>query len=147
MALWGVARLAEGIPGLREPIGIPTVATARWIAADRGRRLIFISNYTNAAEGYVRDFIDTEDGARNINLSFGFGRGYPKTRWIIRDGALTRSERVRLCRDREPAPHRVLVRAAIATSASTTSRSTGRSARACSRTSTRTKAQEWLHLL
>lgn len=88
MALWAVARLAEGIPGLREPIVIPTVATARWIAADRGRRLIFISNYTNAAEGYVRDFIDTEAGARNINLSFGFGRGYPKTRWIIRDGAL-----------------------------------------------------------
>jgi len=89
IALWIVARLAEGIPGLRAGIVIPTVATARWIAADRGRRLIFISNYTNNAEGYVRDFIDTEAGAKNINLSFGFGRGYPKTEWIVRDGAVT----------------------------------------------------------
>jgi len=89
MALWGVARLAEGIPRVYGPIVIPTVATARWIAADKGRRLIFISNYTNAAEGYVRDFIDTEAGAKNINLSFGFGRGYPKTRWIMKEGAIT----------------------------------------------------------
>jgi hypothetical protein len=87
--LWIVARLAEGIPGLHAPIEIPTVATARWIAADRGRRLVFISNYTNAADSYVRDFIDVEAGAKNINLSFGFGRGYPKTRWILDDGAIT----------------------------------------------------------
>jgi len=84
-----VVRLAEGIPRVYGPIVIPTVATARWIAADKGRRLIFISNYTNAAEGYVRDFIDTEAGAKNINLSFGFGRGYPKTRWIMKEGAIT----------------------------------------------------------
>jgi hypothetical protein len=89
VALWLVARLAEGVPWLRKAMDIPTVATARWIAADKGRRLIFISNYTNAAEPYVRDFIDCPDGARNINLSFGFGRGYPKTRWVVRDGALT----------------------------------------------------------
>jgi hypothetical protein len=89
MLLWLVARLAEGIPGLRAPIEIPTVATARWIAADRGRRLVFISNYTNSAEGYVRDFIDVTAGAKNINLSFGFGRGYPKTRWIVDAGAIT----------------------------------------------------------
>ena len=89
IALWLVARGAEGVPGLLAGIEIPTVATARWIAADGGRRLIFISNYTNAAEPYVRDFIDVEDGARNINLTFGFGKGYPKTRWITKDGALT----------------------------------------------------------
>jgi hypothetical protein len=89
LALWIVERAVEGFPRLRTPLTIPTVATARWIAADGGRRLIFISNYTNAAEGYVRDFIDTEDGAQNINLSFGFGRGYPKTRAIIHEGAIT----------------------------------------------------------
>lgn len=88
LAFWAVARLAEGLPRLRDPLDIPTVATARWIAADRGRRLIFISNYTNPAEGYVRDFIDTTAGAKNINLSFGFGRGYPPTRWIMGGGAL-----------------------------------------------------------
>lgn len=89
LSLWVVARIAEGVPWLKSAIDIPTVATARWIAADGGRRLIFISNYTNAAEPYVRDFIDVPDGARNINLSFGFGRGYPKTEWIVKRGALT----------------------------------------------------------
>ncbi len=88
-ALWLVAWLVQGIPRLRTPMEIPTVATARWIAADRGRRLIFISNYTNAAEAYVRDFIDFPTGARDINISFGFGRGYPKTHWIINGGAAT----------------------------------------------------------
>ena len=88
LALWIVARVAEGLPFLRLAINIPTVATARWIAADRGRRLIFISNYTNAAEPYVRDFIDIKNGAKRINLTFGFGRGYPKTEWVVDGGAL-----------------------------------------------------------
>ena len=88
LALWIVARYAEGIPGLTTGINIPTVATARWIAIDRGRRLVFISNFTNAAEPYVRDFIDIRNGAKRINLTFGFGRGYPRTDWIIGGGAL-----------------------------------------------------------
>lgn len=85
--LWLVRRLAEGIPGVRPPLHIPTVATARWIAMDGGRRLVFISNFTNDAEPYVRDFIDTHDGAKRINISFGFGGGYPKTEWIYKRGA------------------------------------------------------------
>jgi hypothetical protein len=92
LALWVIARVAEGVPGLPyigSGINIPIVATARWIAADRGRRLIFISNYTNEGVAYVRDFIETRGGAMRINLSFGFGRGYPKTEWIIYGGALT----------------------------------------------------------
>jgi len=89
LSMWIVARIAEGIPGLRGGIDIPTVATARWIAADKGRRLIFISNYTNSAEPYVRDFIDVPEGAQRINLTFGFGRGYPKTEWVVNGGALT----------------------------------------------------------
>jgi hypothetical protein len=89
LLMWIVARLAEGIPWVRDGIDIPTVATARWIAADKGRRLIFISNYTNSAEPYVRDFIDVHDGAQRINLTFGFGYGYPKTEWVVNRGALT----------------------------------------------------------
>lgn len=89
LAFWIIARAAEGVPvpGYWDGIDIPTVATARWIAGDRGRRLIFISNYTNAAEPYVRDFIDKDDGPRNINLSFGFGRGYPQLHRLVQGGA------------------------------------------------------------
>ncbi|MDQ3295974.1 MAG: hypothetical protein M3619_05290 [Myxococcota bacterium] len=89
IALWIVARAAEGVPRLfPKGINIPTVATARWVAIDRGRRLVFISNFTNAAEPYVRDFIDIRLGAMRINLSFGFGDGYPVTEWIVRRGAV-----------------------------------------------------------
>jgi hypothetical protein len=92
VSLWIIARVVEGVPGLpslRTGINIPTVATARWIVADRGRRVMFISNYTNDGVSYVRDFIETRPGAMRINLSFGFGLGFPKTRWIFKDGALT----------------------------------------------------------
>ena len=82
-------RIALGIVALYAPhITIPIVATARWLTIDGGRRLIFISNFTNLSEPYVRDFIDVHNGAKRINLLFGFGRGYPVTNWIISRGAL-----------------------------------------------------------
>ncbi|MBL9017731.1 MAG: hypothetical protein JNL83_26310 [Myxococcales bacterium] len=92
LAFWVVARVVEGVPGMYyvgSGIDIPTVATARWIVTDRGRRVMFISNFTNSAHGYIRDFIETRGGAMRINLSFGFGYGFPKTRWIVSGGALT----------------------------------------------------------
>jgi hypothetical protein len=92
LSLWVIARGVEGVPGipfLSSGISIPTVATARWIAADGGRRAIFISNFTNEGKAYVRDFIETTTGAMRINLTFGFGLGFPATRWVILDGALS----------------------------------------------------------
>lgn len=91
ISLWVIGRVFDGVPGIPyigTGIRIPTVATARWIAANGGRRLMFISNFTNAGDAYVRDFIETPAGAMRINLSFGFGHGYPPTEWIIRRGAL-----------------------------------------------------------
>lgn len=73
-------------------ITIPTVATARWIAADKGRRLVFISNYSNTANSYVRDFIDSRSSAKGINLLFGHGEGFPKTRMLLSGGALDNPE-------------------------------------------------------
>jgi hypothetical protein len=81
IALWIVAQYAPNIT-------IPTVATARWLAIDGGRRLVFISIFAKLSEPYVRDFIDISGGAKRINLLFGFGRGYPVTEWIISRGAL-----------------------------------------------------------
>ena len=75
-----------------------------------GRRLIFISNYTNDGVAYVRDFIETHGGAMRINLSFGFGHGFPKTEWIIKEGALTEPNAYLYALDREPAADAVLVR-------------------------------------
>lgn len=71
---------------------IPTIATARWVAADKGKRLLFISNFANTADSYVRDFIDHKGSAIGINLLFGHGRGFPKTKFFFLDGALKEPE-------------------------------------------------------
>jgi hypothetical protein len=47
--------------------------------------VIFASNYDDSQESYMDDFIDRL--AWGINLVFSNGRGYPPTRWLIRDGA------------------------------------------------------------
>lgn len=82
IALWIVARYVT-----TARITIPTVAAARWLAIDGGQRLVFVSNFTNMSEGYVRDFIDIKDGAARINLLFGWGHGYPTTRALVYGGA------------------------------------------------------------
>ena len=73
---------------LRGMLKIPTVYTARWIAFDKGKRLVFVSNFTNFTESYIRDFIDNAGSARKINLLFGQGNGYPPTKWFMGGGAL-----------------------------------------------------------
>jgi hypothetical protein len=73
---------------VRGYMSIPTVLTARWISIDNGKRLIFLSNFMNRSESYVRDFIDNKSSARTINLIFGQGYGYPVTKWIMNDGAI-----------------------------------------------------------
>ena len=73
---------------VRGSITIPSVASARWMAINKGRRMVFISNFTNLSESYVRDFIDNNSSAEKINLLFGQGRGYPPTKWLMKSGAI-----------------------------------------------------------
>jgi hypothetical protein len=57
---------------------------ARWVFLDGKKRMIFASNYDGSHEAYMDDFINKADWA--LNLSFNCGLGYPRTRWIIKDG-------------------------------------------------------------
>jgi len=57
---------------------------ARWVFLDGKKRLIFTSNYDGSHEAYMDDFINKADWA--LNLSFNCGLGYPRTRWILKDG-------------------------------------------------------------
>lgn len=74
---------------IRGTLIVPTVATARWLTIDGGKRLVFISNFTNLSESYVRDFIDNKSSAAKINLLFGQADGYPVTKLMTGNGALT----------------------------------------------------------
>ena len=65
--------------------GIKTIHFARWVVIDGQRRVIFASNYDGSLESYMDDFIDKV--AWGLNAVFSNGVGYPKTNWLILDGA------------------------------------------------------------
>ena len=62
-----------------------TIHFARWVFLDDGRRVFFASNYDGSLESYMDDFIDKI--AWGLNIVFSNGVGYPRTRWLVLDGA------------------------------------------------------------
>lgn len=64
---------------------ISTIHFARWVFMDDKKRLVFASNYDGSLEGYMDDFINKV--GFGLNLVFGVGVGYPRTRFLIFDGA------------------------------------------------------------
>lgn len=65
--------------------GIETIHFARWVFLDGKRRLIFASSYDGTVESYMDDFIDKV--AYGLNAAFSNGVGYPKTSWLVKNGA------------------------------------------------------------
>jgi hypothetical protein len=65
--------------------GIPTIHFARWIIIDNGRRLIFLSNFDGSWEEYLGDFVDR--AAWGLTGIWSNTVLYPKTRWLVLDGA------------------------------------------------------------
>ena len=63
---------------------IRNIHFARWVFLDGRKRMIFASNYDGSHEAYMDDFINKAGWA--LNLSFNCGLGYPRTRWVIKDG-------------------------------------------------------------
>lgn len=66
-------------------IGIGTIHFARWVFIDGKCRMFFASNYDGSRESYMDDFIDKL--ARGLNAVGSNGLGYPRTRWLILEGA------------------------------------------------------------
>jgi hypothetical protein len=64
---------------------VRTIHFARWVAIDDRRRLIFASSYDGSLESYMDEFIDKV--AWGLNAVFSNGAGYPRTRWLLLDGA------------------------------------------------------------
>ena len=84
----GVAALDYGIRHVfnrRNLAGVTTIHFFRWMYLDGGRRAIFASNYDGSLESYMDDFIDKL--AWGLNAVFSNGLGYPRTRWLLLDGA------------------------------------------------------------
>jgi hypothetical protein len=64
---------------------VPTIHFARWVFLDDRRRLFFASNYDGSLDSYMDDFINKV--AFGLNIVFSNGVGYPRTSWLILDGA------------------------------------------------------------
>ncbi len=64
---------------------VGTIHFARWVFLDGRKRLFFASNYDGSLDSYMDDFINKV--AWGLNLVFSNGVGYPRTNWLILDGA------------------------------------------------------------
>ena len=64
---------------------VTTIQFARWVFLDGGRRVLFASNYDGSLESYMDDFINKV--AFGLNAVFSNGIGYPRTNWLLLDGA------------------------------------------------------------
>jgi hypothetical protein len=71
------------VRGLLARVG--TIHFARWVFLDGRRRLLFASNYDGSLDSYMDDFINKV--AFGLNLVFSNGIGYPRTRFLVLDGA------------------------------------------------------------
>jgi hypothetical protein len=65
-------------------VGVKTIHFARWLFLNDRRQVMFASNYDGSLESYMDDFIDKISWG--LNLVFTNGIGYPRTRWLIKDG-------------------------------------------------------------
>lgn len=85
VVLWGANFLARHVFNHADLIGVKTIHFARWVFLDQKRRLVFASNYDGSLENYMDDFIDKIAWA--LNIVFSNGVDYPRTNWLVLDGA------------------------------------------------------------
>ena len=75
---------------------VQTIHFARWVFLDGRKRLFFASNYDGSLESYMDDFINKV--AWGINLVFSNGIGYPRSHWLVLDGAKNEQKYKRVLR-------------------------------------------------
>jgi hypothetical protein len=88
--LWLIDYSARHIFVRASLAGVTTIHFARWTVLDDFRRVLFTSNYDGSLESYNDDFIDKV--AYGLNASFSNGIGYPRTRFLILEGARREQE-------------------------------------------------------
>jgi len=64
---------------------VRTIHFAHWVFLDNKMRVLFASNYDGSHEAYMDDFINKV--AWGLNLVFSNGFGWPRTAWLLKQGA------------------------------------------------------------
>lgn len=85
LVLNGIAYLAKYVFNKGKLGGIPTIHYARWIIIDKGRRLLFFSNFDGSWESYLGDFVDK--AAVGLTGVWSNTQHFPKTRFLLFKGA------------------------------------------------------------
>jgi hypothetical protein len=66
-------------------MNVPTVSSIRWLTIDKRKRLVFLSNYSNTTDFYVREFL-TGNTPRGVNFMFTNGAGFPDAELLQKGG-------------------------------------------------------------
>ena len=85
LVLTAIAYLAETVFNKGKLGGIPTIHYARWIIIDKGKRLLFFSNFDGSWESYLGDFVDK--AAVGLTGVWSNTVHFPATRFLILEGA------------------------------------------------------------
>jgi hypothetical protein len=64
---------------------VSSIHFARWVYLDGGTRVFFASNYDGSLGSYMDEFINKV--GFGLNAAFSNGIGYPRTKWLVLDGA------------------------------------------------------------
>ncbi len=83
--LWAIDYTTRHIYSRGRLARVNTIHFARWVWLDDKKRLFFASNYDGSLDSYMDDFINKV--AFGLNIVFSNGVGYPRTNWLILDGA------------------------------------------------------------
>jgi len=83
--LWAVETLGIYKFNKGELGGIPSIHFARWIIIDKGKRLLFYSNFDGSWENYLGDFIDR--AAVGLTAVWSNTRLFPKSKNLVSEGA------------------------------------------------------------
>lgn len=79
--LWGAERGCRHLWTEGELAGIPTIHFARLLQVERGRRFLFLSDYSGSWESYLGDFLGP--GNRAVVPLWTHLDGCPPTRWLF----------------------------------------------------------------
>ncbi|HKU98624.1 MAG TPA: cytochrome P450 [Vineibacter sp.] len=85
VAMWSIGTLVahKYRPGFVVNIG--TIHYAKWFRLPGSERLVFLANYDGSWESYLEDFITKAHQGQSAAWSNGVG--FPRTRFLLRDGA------------------------------------------------------------
>jgi hypothetical protein len=65
--------------------GIPSIHFARWAVINRGKQLLFLSNFDGSWEHYLGEFVD--QAARGLTAVWSNSVGFPRTNGLFKGGA------------------------------------------------------------